>query len=135
MQAKLIKTISTAKSQLKIDEEDWRNLILPRFGGKEINGKVSLKSLSIEQMQALLEELRSKGFEKPAGTKPFDQLAYIRLLWKELHQMGIVKNPSEKAIIAWAKHYFEGLDCLEWLNVKQKIKLIQALKDWKKRGK
>lgn len=133
MQSKLIKAIQTAKSQLKIDEDDWRNHILPRFGAKEINGRVSLKSLSIEQMQSLLDSLRSKGFEKPSGTKPFDQLAYIRLLWRELHEMGVVKNPSEKAIIAWAKHYFEGLDCLEWLNVKQKIKLIQALKDWKKR--
>lgn len=70
-----------------------------------------------------------------SNEKKMSQLDYIRHLWSELHEMGVIRNNSEQAIIKWAKNRFQGLDRLEWLNAYQKSKLIEGLKDWIAREK
>ena len=132
--AKLIQLISIAKQQLGIEEEIWRGHILPRYGAKEKNGKLSLTTLPIYQLENVLKELKQKGFSNPNSNSMSD-LEYIRRLWSDLHQMGVVRDGSEQALIRWAKNRFNGLDKLEWLNTYQKQQMIEALKNWIAREK
>lgn len=50
-----------------------------------------------------------------------------RALWISLHQLGVVENPSEQALEAFAKRQL-GVDRLQWADQSQGFKLIEALK-------
>ncbi len=56
----------------------------------------------------------------------------IRGIWIELHEIGAVRDPSEKALASYVKR-MTTVAALQWLDVKQAQLVIEALKKWRKR--
>lgn len=106
---------------------------MPRFGGVEVDGRVSLTTLTTENLQALLSELREKGM--PAPPQVAEKIKLIMQLWIELHQQGKVQNPSDKAMRSAVKMHHKGIDRLEWATPQQLHKIISMLMAWKRREK
>jgi len=129
MKSKYIKLIHIAKTQLNLDDDTYRKLLLT------VTKKNSTKDMTIWELEKVLDNLKSKGFKvkssKKAGritaTEPIHQK--IRSLWIELANAGAVKNRSEKAINAYVKR-ITGIEVMDWLNTKQAIIVIESLKGW-----
>ena len=129
MKSKYIKLIHIAKTQLNLDDDTYRKLLLT------VTKKNSTKDMTIWELEKVLDNLKSKGFKvkssKKAGritaTEPIHQK--IRSLWIELANAGAVKNRSEKAINAYVKR-ITGIEVMYWLNTKQAIIVIESLKGW-----
>jgi len=135
-----------AKTLFDDDElrRDWQ---------KQRTGHSSCKQMTIEQLDSLVKELRSKGALKPAPRKKYSPktrdlpanqktvASKIRAIWITMHQEGIVDDPSESAIGKYAKRMTaphndgEGIQSLEWLWSKPKLeqRLLESLKQWRKR--
>ena len=130
----LIKLIHVAKRSLALDDADYRAMLEAQ------TGKTSCSDMSMSQLEAVAEHLRSRGFaDRPGGkaaARPTQKLAddpqskLIRHLWLKLRDMvGGVRNGSEQALAAYVKRQ-TGLERLEWLNTHQAAQVIEALKNW-----
>lgn len=134
MKSKYITLIHIAKSQLNLDDDTYRHLLLT------VTKKTSTKDMSVWELEKVLHNFKSKGFkvksskkvEKISATKPVHKK--IRSLWLELADAGEVKNRSEKAINSYVKRIV-GVEVMDWLNTDQAMKVIESLKSWKTRIK
>ena len=131
--------IHALKGSLKLDDETYR-AILGGYGVK------SSTKLSITKADQLIDDLVKKATaagvwekRKPAAkakaTRKLaddDQSRMIRGIWIELHEMGAVKDPSEKALASYVKR-MTRVESLQWLDVKQAQLVIESLKKWRKR--
>ena len=134
MKSKYIKLIHIAKSQLNLDGDTYRHLLLT------VTKKTSTKDMTVWELEKVLHNFKSKGFkvksskkvEKISATKPVHKK--IRSLWLELAEAGEVKNRSEKAINSYVKRIV-GVEVMDWLNTDQAMKVIESLKCWKTRIK
>jgi phage gp16-like protein len=131
--------IHALKGALKLDDDTYRD-ILDSYGVK------SSTKLSIVKADQLIDDLTKKALaagvwetRKPAAkAKVTRKLAYddqsrmIRGLWIELHELGAVRDSSEKALASYCKR-MAGVQALQWLDVKQAQTIIEALKKWRKR--
>lgn len=132
----LLAKIHIAKKQLGLDDETYR-AILARVG----DGKTSSRDLTIAQMDAVLREFTGKGW---APTPPKSkgkqgrklatgsEVEKIRALWLWMHQLGIVRDPSESALAAYARR-MAGIDDLHWADGGRCYRLIETLKKWAQR--
>ncbi len=137
---RLIRLIHVAKRDLNLDDETYRT-ILQRFGKK-----TSSADLTVPELDKVLEHLKRSGFKvrskarpaaekRPAQAKPSRPLAQdaeskkIRALWLFMHQLGVVKNPSEEALASYVKRIV-GVDALQWISGDQAETLIETLKKW-----
>lgn len=126
---KLVQLIHVAKSKLGLDDATYRDLVRSFSGGKE-----SSKDLGISQLEAVLDHLRSRGFEeiKTYRGKELErdpQSTKIRSLWLELAEAGVVKDSSEEALAAFVKRQ-TGVESLRWLESWQASAVIESLKQW-----
>lgn len=128
--------IHIAKKQLGLDDETYR-AILARHG----EGKTSSRELTIAQMDAVLREFTGKGWAptppkskgkqgRKLATGP--EIEKIRALWLWMHEIGIVRNPSESALAGYARR-MAGIDDLHWADGWQCHRLIETLKKWAQR--
>jgi phage gp16-like protein len=130
--------IHALKGSLKLDDDTYR-AILDGYGVK------TSTKLTIVKADQLIDDLVKKATaagvwekRKPAVKAKArtladdDQSRMIRGIWIELHQMGTVKDPSEKALAAYVKRMTK-VAALQWLDVKQAQLVIEALKKWRKR--
>ncbi|OTQ49316.1 gp16 family protein [Gilliamella apis] len=132
MKSKYIKLIHIAKTQLNLDDDTYRKLLLT------VTKKNSTKDMTIWELEKVLDNLKSKGFKvkssKKAGritaTEPVHKK--IRSLWLELADAGEVKNRSEKAINSYVKR-ITGVEVMNWLTQKQAMVVIESLKSWLER--
>lgn len=130
---RLIKTVQTGRSCLGLDEDTYRDLLAAKSGGLR-----SAKELSTHQLEAVIKHMRDAGFipKKPAGVQPREhrtlcispEAQKARALWLWLHQIGIVKDPSERALSQFAKRTCGGVDALQW--ARRPDKLIEGIKAW-----
>lgn len=132
---RLIRLIHVAKRDLQLDDDTYR-AILQRVGGKG-----SSSDLTVPELEKVLEHLKRSGFKvrskakQPAPAKSSRPLAQdaeskkIRALWLFMHQIGVVKNPSEEALASYVKR-ITGVDALQWINGDQAETLIESLKKW-----
>lgn len=98
------------------------------------------KKLKPGQVRDLLHHFKGLGWmPKPAAkartkkTADDPQSRKIRALWITLHKEGIVRNPSEAALLKYVKRMV-GIDRLEWCQSLQKSRIIESLKEWQARG-
>jgi len=136
-----IKKIHILKSALKIDDATYR-AILASFGVKSSKDRAFTIGKADELIQDLVEKATAAGVwekRKPARkaktTRKLaddDQSRMIRYLWIQLHEVGKVKNSSEDALGAYVKR-MTGIPALQWLDVKQASKVIEAMKKWLER--
>lgn len=132
----LMAKIHIAKKQLGLDDDTYR-AILARHG----EGKTSSRDLTIAQMDAVLREFTGKGWSpKPPKSKGAakrklatgPEVEKIRALWLWMHQLGIVRDPSESALAAYARR-MAGIDDLHWADGGRCYRLIETLKKWAQR--
>jgi len=133
----LIKLIHVAKRDLGMDEPTYRTVLLS--AGKS----ESLSGMSISNMQAVLERLKKDGFKvrpkassRPLVTAP--EASKVRALWLFLHELGEVRDPSEKALAAYVSRIAK-VDDLRWSRGSRQVNaefkdrselLIETLKKW-----
>lgn len=134
-----IKKIHALKGSLKMEDDVYRQL-LAGFGAK------TSTKLSIPKAEELIKDLEAKALaagvwekRKPARkaktTRKLadsDQARMIRYVWLQLHEAGKVKDPSEQALASYVKR-MTGVAALQWLDVEQGSKVIEAMKKWLKR--
>lgn len=128
---KLIQLIHVARRELVElqDDEIYRSML------KAITGKSSCADMRDNQLQDVLNHMKKSGFSvQPKGksSRPLAQDAEhkkIRALWLFLHDLGVVKNPSEAALSAYVKR-LTGVDALQWINGSQAEKVIESQKKW-----
>lgn len=129
---RLIQLIHVAKSQLKIDDDTYRNIL------KQFTQKDSTKQLTVGQLNRVISHFQSLGFkiqpkprQQPVVARD-PQSRKIRALWLQLHTDGHVNDASETALAAYVKR-ITAIEALSWLNDQQANKVIETLKSWQKR--
>ena len=132
MKSKYIVLIHIAKSQLNLDDDTYRHLLLT------LTRKTSTKDMTIWELEKVIDNLKSKGF-KAKNSKKFGKITAtepihkkIRSLWLELAEAGAIKNRSEKAINSYVKRIV-GVEVMDWLTPKQAMIVIESLKSWQAR--
>lgn len=130
--AKLIKTVQTGRTILKLDEDTYRALLAVKSGGKR-----SAKDLTVYELEAVIKHMRAAGFKalKPASARPRERRALdthpesskARALWLWLHEIGVVNDPSERALASFGRR-ISGVDALQWTH--RPDKLIEGIKAW-----
>lgn len=129
---KLIQLIHIAKSQLRFDDDTYRDMLNYK------TGKNSTKEMTLSQLNAVLAEFEKKGFvrtlpksakRQPNTQRPSDpQSRLIRHLWLTLHNLGAVNDGSDTAIDTYATNQMGA--SLSSLEVPEKSQLIESLKKW-----
>lgn len=123
--------IAIARKQLGMLEDDYRQILF------DTTGRLSATECSEAQLAAVLKVLASKGFRAmPKGGKVVARhptALKARALWISLYQLGVVHNPAEDALEAFAAKQL-GCDKLAWARQSDAFKLIEALKDMGRRA-
>lgn len=129
----LIKLIHVGKTKLALDDELYRDIL------KSTTGKTSSKELNIAQLEAVLDRFKQLGFEveskNKSGVKNLandDQSKLIRHLWLKLHEVGEVRNSSEKALAKFVEKRV-GVSALQFMSSNHADMIINHLRQWCKR--
>ncbi len=129
--------IHIAKKQLGLDDGDYRALL------KRVTGKSSSKNMTDAERQAVLAEMRRRGFKPaPKGSSKGGRSAgghrslegpfakKVQALWIAGWNLGIVRSRDDKALIAFVKRQ-TGIDHTNWLvSAADAKRVIEALKGW-----
>ena len=141
--ARLIKLLHVAKNQLMLDDAAYRRLLANVSGGK-----TSSKQMSVSELELALRGMKAQGFvvttkaQAESGRQDIPvreaadgvdaQIKKIRALWLELHRLGAVRSPSELSLARFVSR-MTGVDYQGWLSVDDASRVIEHLKQWKKR--
>ena len=132
-----ITKIHALKGALKLDDETYR-ATLAGYGVK------TSTKLSFTKADQLISDLAQKAIAsgvwedrkpprkaQPAPRRLADdpQSSMLRGLWIELHKLGAVKDPYEKALCSFVKRMTRK-DALQWLSDRDVTKVKKALVDW-----
>lgn len=130
---KLIQLIHVAKTQLRLDDELYREVL------ESCTGKTSSKQLTIPQLEAVLNRMKQLGFnvesKDKTGVKNLAddaQSKLIRHLWLQLHSAGQVRNSSETALGKFVENKV-GVSALQFLSTQNADMIIKHLRQWCKR--
>lgn len=133
--------IHVLKSKLQLQDDDYRALL------RSLTQKTSTKDMSDRErqqvrdhMQALVERMgvakplqrRATTFaQRKAAASPRERKVWA--LWNQLARDGVVHNPSRAALNVWVEKMVH-VSALGFANSAQLDTLIEALKEWQKRG-
>lgn len=128
----LLAKTAIAVKQLGIDDDTFRDLLESKFG------KRSRTKLGNDQLVELIAHFKERGFKPQskkkgpprAGRLPLaegDEAGKARALWLDLYHLGIISDPSEKALAAFVKKQTK-VDALRF--VRDWFPVIEALKKW-----
>jgi phage gp16-like protein len=128
----MIAKIHLAKKELGFDETDYRALL------SRVTGKASAADLTIGELGRVLDELALLGWSPHAGARKgarpgrparadHPAARKARALFLSLGLMGVIRNPSEAALEAFARRQL-GTERLQWADQAQVYKLIEAMK-------
>lgn len=136
----LIAKIHIAKKQLQLDDDVYRSVL------QHITNKNSCAKMTEHELKKVLEHFKNKGFKAkkstnkkmspPSGNAKLPQIDKIRAIWITMGHHGIVKDPSETALSAYAKRMTAsqnkgaGVESVAWLNNSQAFIVLEALKKW-----
>jgi len=139
----LLGKAAIAVKQLGLADEDLRAILRERYG------VASRSQLDVGQLADLIEHFKSKGFQESAprnargptgkGRTQADhpEARKMRALWLSLHHLGVVRDPSERALVEFAKRVTggsqTGLSAIQWIKDADAQKVVEALKDWASR--
>lgn len=131
--------INIAKSQLGLDESDYRALLI------RVTGVGSLRQMTEKQRRDVVSEMKRLGFRiqsggraLPPSVKPY--IRKIHALWKSCHRLGVIENGSREALRAFCHRFVaHGDDSVavdpDLLSFAQASPIIEALKKMEARGK
>jgi len=125
--------IHIAKKALGLTDQVYRDILKARFR------KDSAAKLSAGQAFQLLNYFQTLGWKPsrqpqlPGLDVPRDgQSQKVLALWISLHKDKIVRDGSDRALMAFVKRQ-TGKDHLRWCDATDKSQVIEALKDWRNR--
>jgi phage gp16-like protein len=130
--------VHLAKKELGLDDETYRAVVL------RVTTRASSADCTEAQLAALLDEFKRLGWKgaKAGPSKRATSLNHeimkpraadhpsakkARALWISLYQLGVVREPSEQALEAFAARQLK-CERLQWADQGQVYKLIEALK-------
>ena len=116
---------AAAKKAGLTEDADYRAMLVAQVG------KDSAKDMTDGQIRKVLAHLNQGTKDATASLRRRDDSPTsrkIRALWLSLYQLGIVRNPSETALAAFAKPIAKVED-LRWLSARDAFRVIEALKD------
>jgi phage gp16-like protein len=119
-----IAKVKIAQKELGLDDDTYRDVL------EAVTGKRSAADCTDAQLARVLEHFASKGFKAKSSTKgaaDHPAAKKARALWISLHQLGAVRDPSERALEAFARRQL-GCARLQWADQGLTYKLIEALK-------
>lgn len=159
----LKRTIKTGMHALHIDDATYRDMlehVTMRVSGKAKN---SIKNMTIDELNAVVDEMRKKGFEprrgKYSGNAKKDNsvrnkdgqdverpmLGKVQALWITMHKQGFIKDGSDNALNAFVRKQINRQRAkagkktriinLRGANDRELWQLIEALKSWQQREK
>ena len=134
----MIAKVKIAQKELGIDDVAYRAML------ERITGQTSAADCTPAQLASVLDELKAKGWKPSMGgnqPKPRTGMAPVparaqadhpvarkaRALWISLHQLGVVRDASERALEKFGARQL-GVDRLQWADQSQGFRLIEALK-------
>ncbi|MEN5278721.1 regulatory protein GemA [Brucella sp. TWI432] len=127
-----IAVIHVAKNQLSLDEDTYRGML------HRVTGKVSLREMTEDEKQNVIEDLNQKGFN-PTVKRPLKGkrkrlegkfAPKLQALWIAAYNLGVVTNGYDEALIAFV-HRQTGLDHIRFLHdPADAYKAIETLKKW-----
>lgn len=126
----LLAKVHIAKKDLGLDDDAYREVL---YG---ITGERSAGRCSDQQLVAVVERLRARGWQPRAGGKQSDnpQARMIFAIWGELGRIGALHTPTRPGLRAYCNNLV-GVEDPEWLSPEQAAKVIESLKHWQKRAK
>ena len=139
--AREIRLIQMGRSQLKLDDDTYRQMLANLCGGK-----TSSKALTAQERQRVLAHLKSRGLlikrmgdgqtHDPGRRAP--QMRKLGAMWYLRAAGGVVDRPAnaeacDAAIETWAKRQLPELDAIRFADGQQMSKLIEEIKAWGRR--
>ena len=120
--------IQIRRRKAGMDDQNHRDFMQIQFGMS------STIDLTYQQAEQYLEHLADLGYGSESRNnyrpKP-GQDGYIRILWQQLADAGVLDRPDEFGMNAFIKRT-TGIDDLAWCDTRAKSKVITALKRWVK---
>lgn len=123
-----MKMIHVGRKELNLSEERYRDLL---FGATK-GAATSLRAMSDGQLQDVLAEMKRLGFapRPKVGRLRGSYGRKFNALWLSAHALGIVRNPSEDALIAFVERQ-TGISHVNWVrDARDASRAIEALKAW-----
>lgn len=137
--------IHVLKSKLQLQDDDYRALLVQLTGKASSKGMTATEQTQVrDHMQRLAQRLgvaQPTTRRRPLTREQFDQVKKaasprerkVWALWNQLHRDGVVHNPSRAALNVWVEKMVH-VSALGFANSAQLDTLIEALKEWQKRG-
>lgn len=129
--------IHIAIAELGYSRDDYEDILAMNFGGR-----TSSTQLSPRDAEKLLSIFKARGWRpkpkrgataQPAASIPQDGLSRkILSLWITLHQAGVVRDGSNRALHRFVKR-LSGAECLRFCSKEHKHRIIETLKSMAKR--
>ena len=132
--ARLIKLIHVARRDLeragRLDEPGYRDILRAASDGRHD----SAADMSYSDLKKAMKRFKQAGFKtrKAVGDRTQTvnpDASKVRALWLFLHALGVVKDPSERALAAYVKRIAK-VDDLRWARGSIIDALIETLKKW-----
>lgn len=131
----LIKTIHTGRRYLQLDEETYRAFL------DDVTRKSSCVLMSLEELEKVVGAMRNKGFTaqkqnfKNRQDKLLKNEQYCKclVLWRELFEIGKVKNNHPMALNGYLKRICPAFKRGFTIEIAEFQKAIETLKQWRDR--
>ncbi|WP_178860783.1 gp16 family protein [Thiomicrorhabdus cannonii] len=133
--------IHIAKKDLGMEDDAYRALL------QAVAGVESSSDLDFHGRHAVIHRMKELGWKPKrrkvgpatrAKTRARPKAAMgdkIRALWLELHELGIVRDKSEAALMAYVKRMTGGkFEAPQFCDTPEAIMIIESLKKWKQRA-
>ena len=110
---KLITLVHVAKRDMALDEDAYRVILVAQGGGD------SLSAMSIDNINKVLAYMKAQGFKLRKSKTDRKQAnghytGKVRALWLFMHELGVVRDPSEAALTAYVKRIAK-VDDMQWM--------------------
>ncbi len=115
-----MRAVLAACRRLHIDQDDRKSL------QAELTGKASMATMSAADLGKLLDHL-NRDWKRAMAHRP--HVAKVKALWWTLYWIGEVADPATKALDSFVRRQ-TGVSALRFVDHKQAMPVIEALKDW-----
>lgn len=122
------RALFAACKSLGMDDDARRDML------QSVIGKPSSKDLTPREWSKVLDHINKLTGFAPKQSRKIDtsaEASKVRAIWLLLHQLGEVRDPSEKALASYCKRIAK-VDDLHWAGAKIHV-LIETLKKWAQR--
>ena len=145
--ARLIRLVHVARRDLRLDEETYRSVLRAQGGESSADMNAGQLQKAVDAMKAMGFKVASKATGRPAPSRGSRRSGgsgaaavagpvvlasdaesrKARAMWLTLHSIGQVRDPSEGALLAYARRQ-TGVERMEW--VRDMVPVLEPLKKW-----